>query len=575
MKLIYEKAKTVYAWLGGDGFEDVVKGMQSVQALYAARSEDTLSDTTLLSVCTGFLQICSCPYWQRRWIIQELTTACTAEVICQSHIVSLDALIWVYSKLYYSRFWLSAYTATSTPFGQICEFRRRYHNAEIISLCEAIPRTKSYMSKDHRDRIFALIGICSDGTTLVPTPNYSQSPEEVSRDLTRAVLLQNRRLDVIFLASRMRKERKLSISIPTWTLDWCSENLSADVYQSKQSIPLLPGSLAASISRAHGNVLRIQGVTCGTVVSLSSCLNWTDPIRPQTHIETNIPLPSRQSSTQYYGSKNGIAHALVESVLFHGMERKINEFHVRGRRTNLLRTSMLNCKTLRFKIKRDAGNCFHDPPLAFSKWVSANENFKIDGLPISYYFGRRYLPKRFLVLLIISLIFANIGWAFRKLPNPFRNPLDPTIFGTFIAWVASTGILSYLTLVYLLYLGEHFLLPFKDEKYKRRLVTRINQSQYLFLLDNGIIGFAQSDIRVGDEICLLAGYKRFAVLRKHSGQSSAQYHIVGSCEAYLNSADRKKYSTLLVQSNKHYLSTITACLPLLQAQAWWKIYELA
>lgn len=180
MKQIYEKAEECYAWLGGQGFEAVVSGMISVKALVEASSigDSVAAREYLLPACTGFLSICGCAYWQRRWIIQEITAASNVRLLCRTYKLELEILQSAYTECVASVFWLSEHQLSSAFLQSILQFRRRYHEGYPLSLCEVILETQQYLSKDPRDKIFALLGICSDGAALVPTPNYSQSVGE-------------------------------------------------------------------------------------------------------------------------------------------------------------------------------------------------------------------------------------------------------------------------------------------------------------------------------------------------------------------------------------------------------------
>lgn len=70
---------------------------------------------------------------------------------------------------------------------QIDEFIRR-EREEQLSLLQALIKSRKSLATDDRDKIYALSGIASDGSAMVQMPNYAQSSDEISWNLTKMLL---------------------------------------------------------------------------------------------------------------------------------------------------------------------------------------------------------------------------------------------------------------------------------------------------------------------------------------------------------------------------------------------------
>ncbi|KAK7994094.1 cell division control protein [Apiospora arundinis] len=136
-------------------------------------------------------------YWRRRWIIQEIAASKNVVILCGKERLSWGSLTRALHKCRLSPFWNGANRRAYRFFKTILELRSSYQDTGGPCLGRVIADTQDFLSRDPRDKIFALIGISSDGPKLVPTPSYHQSPESVSIELTRAMLKQYQCFEVL------------------------------------------------------------------------------------------------------------------------------------------------------------------------------------------------------------------------------------------------------------------------------------------------------------------------------------------------------------------------------------------
>lgn len=309
MKFIYSKADIVYAWLGkeGDGSTFVLSFFESlleprgIQVLLHVPHNHESSEEWSLSYLLGrnntsspiaelpsreligtnrncqrccievafshyLASLLNRPYWKRLWIIQEISVATRVQVLCGYAKVSLDDLKKSIARCQSSPYWQQNNENVYSHLKRIMEFRYLYHN-DRIPLCKAITNSKTFLSTDPRDKIFALLGICHDGNELVPTPNYQQDLDLILTNITRALIHKNKCLDVIMINGQTST---ISSTRPSWAPDWFSTNLPEEaLIMAEKQLPYwhLP---APSLSIQANTVLEVQGKILGKIVSRTS-----------------------------------------------------------------------------------------------------------------------------------------------------------------------------------------------------------------------------------------------------------------------------------------------------------------
>ncbi|KAF2787649.1 HET-domain-containing protein, partial [Melanomma pulvis-pyrius CBS 109.77] len=169
MGLIYSNALQVMAWLGPAETNN-------------PREEDFFGTSENLR----HHHIFSRPFWRRIWIVQEIAKAQSIEILYGDMMISWE------------EFNLRAPTSLIPPeISALKTFREH----EIIqktlgkrrqALCTALNSTLSFQASDKRDKIYALLGLTSDGAEIVPMPNYSQDEQDVFFEVTKAILLRHK-----------------------------------------------------------------------------------------------------------------------------------------------------------------------------------------------------------------------------------------------------------------------------------------------------------------------------------------------------------------------------------------------
>lgn len=82
--------------------------------------------------------------------------------------------------------------------------------------------SRASLASDPRDKIYAMLGLASDGEELVPLPNYERPLDFVLEDMTRSILSIQRSPNILFFRS---PDRAPTDRLPSWIPDWADLSL--------------------------------------------------------------------------------------------------------------------------------------------------------------------------------------------------------------------------------------------------------------------------------------------------------------------------------------------------------------
>ncbi|KAI1759160.1 HET-domain-containing protein [Hypoxylon sp. FL1150] len=240
MHLIYSKAEATIIWLGSEGpntkyahafLENVdlvgahkylerldLLGERHARPVSIGKYNTALRTTQHpVRALRGLHELLTMPYWERVWIIQEIARAHVVSVRCGSFRFDLNNLIACSVHL------KDLPRRNHTLINAIEEFRRQELDAQRgglrMTLLEALLRSRYSLATNPRDKIYAMLGLTRDGQDLVPTPTYTETVEEVFRQLSMAFIRSPHPIDSTLVSLWAPLQVSIEFT-PPWAVDW-------------------------------------------------------------------------------------------------------------------------------------------------------------------------------------------------------------------------------------------------------------------------------------------------------------------------------------------------------------------
>lgn len=491
---IYKRAEMVIAWLGvsADGSDLVFDWMNSISAepdfepekvdieeafgidksvIYYERT------SPMIRALNKFVQR---PYWSRTWVVQEIVSARNIRIHCGPCYTSWEQLSNAVAVFYQPLPFVIV--GVSNVFALIA-LREKQQKARSpgLELFDCIKWTEEFEATDPRDKIYGLLAMAMDSQTLIPSPNYQLSLEDIEVRLTRAFLTTKKNLDLICLRSATRAD---SVRLPSWVPGWfdLNESIYSSITRTTTSdkrVYAATGDSHARIKDLQGNlhVLSVEGFEIDTIDGLGFDLQYfpyNEQLKTGHKVDPspNFSIVQPNNSCTAYGSD-----AMTYEAIW--------------------RTFVLNFERwdIKMKVASEAyGRCFsslYSPTSqnlvqdegvskgVFAAWVAKNGQLHFNGRTLKEW--------------------AN-GYRWSDIVPLGQRGLDPglSIMKNFFNAIQKAYGVSY---------G----------------IGSLNRKR-IVISEQGYIGMTHRQARKGDKICLLLGCSTPVVLRaRHEGG----YQVVG------------------------------------------------
>ncbi|GLB07759.1 hypothetical protein AtubIFM57258_003124 [Aspergillus tubingensis] len=226
MRRIFAEASRVLIWLG-PGDEDTDKAI----AVLAQKAEDqnqTSSVKDLLRpVLPGLEKIFTRSWWSRMWVYEEAVVAsrCPLVICGQSQIewtsLNQEELRWdLMLDFYEERPNIRDIHIRGTQ--EFMDYPNSYYNQtpeqrrQRVSLFTLLKATCHRHAFDARDKIYAVLGLVTDGSADHVQPDYTASVSQVYQAATLAILNSEEKFDILH---RVHSPSRLA-DLPTWCPDF-------------------------------------------------------------------------------------------------------------------------------------------------------------------------------------------------------------------------------------------------------------------------------------------------------------------------------------------------------------------
>jgi hypothetical protein len=162
------------------------------------------------------------PWFRRVWIIQEIVGAPHVKIVCGKWIVDWNdlhlAMEIIDREVQMSEDDSSHLKSSWEPFLALAaqrEWEARHYRWTLMMLLENFRYAESTLS---RDRLFALLGLASDGNEAEFEPDYNSPLEDVVLKFARVFVRQGRGMQMLYRAGLSHQSDRFPSWIPDWTL---------------------------------------------------------------------------------------------------------------------------------------------------------------------------------------------------------------------------------------------------------------------------------------------------------------------------------------------------------------------
>lgn len=222
MGQIYTQAQTVRVWLGDeepgvDAAFDLVHDCGRSQA--ADVVDRVLRDEAGTRALTELLHR---PYWGRMWMFQEIVLAPSIVVHCGRYEVPWAHIQWLDTVTADSRLW-SGHQVDNSWIGDFRESmlgiyhfslpKKEYQNIKSVVL-----PTRKLACQDPRDKLYALLGVCSTLAETVKV-DYAIPTREVYTDFARSQIESDKELYTLLSAGLWDPANGEDLDLPSWVPD--------------------------------------------------------------------------------------------------------------------------------------------------------------------------------------------------------------------------------------------------------------------------------------------------------------------------------------------------------------------
>ncbi|KAL8735817.1 MAG: hypothetical protein Q9166_000681 [cf. Caloplaca sp. 2 TL-2023] len=210
MGSIFRRARKVNAWIGGDD-EDTAQALNLITRLLSEKDVAWSKRNPLNLNLMPLKSLLQREYWQRVWIIQELTLARSITIYCGKYqlpwtklrdAISVATINMQRSSLNVAELWE---WKTVADLNGLLDLRSRItdiRRSQPVQLLYALSVSLKSRSSEPRDKVYGLLGLVSDAANYVARPNYKSPLESINVSITLTYIATKENLDPIVLLGR-------------------------------------------------------------------------------------------------------------------------------------------------------------------------------------------------------------------------------------------------------------------------------------------------------------------------------------------------------------------------------------
>ncbi|KAL3427255.1 Heterokaryon incompatibility protein 6, OR allele 6 [Phlyctema vagabunda] len=241
MRDVYRQARRVLVWLGEEGEGEKVKPLVDFARKLATVDPSTLPADRLVrqnSLGFGDVHVRSLfcllerPWFRRIWILQEVAVARETILYCGHKSLTWDTLCSIV-RLESGVNMMGLNNQMVMDIIQGIDIQKNATDkSSPTALLHLLLRHRTSLSTDPRDKVYALLGLCTDG---VLKANYRLPTREMHKLLTQHYLRQHCNLDIITVPSSPVLQQ--ARAGPSWVPDWSATDVAFPLALRAQLFP--------------------------------------------------------------------------------------------------------------------------------------------------------------------------------------------------------------------------------------------------------------------------------------------------------------------------------------------------
>ncbi|KAM7183824.1 Heterokaryon incompatibility protein (HET) domain containing protein [Rhypophila sp. PSN 637] len=232
MLQICQTASRVIVWLGPAAHSshlamDPSGIMENMHALTSEMWDAELDHNS--QRWEAFREFVARPWWRRTWVIQEVAVAREVMVICGAEEIKWEILARNLAELMVVMDSLEPEKApmrVDDDVSGVAAFRTQYQDGQRTGLVEVLNRFRGWEATDHRDKVFGLLGITSEGEEQSASGHgepiavdYNLSTNNLYEAVARFCMREmNLGFKIMGLVDPPSKKRRKGLA--SWAPDW-------------------------------------------------------------------------------------------------------------------------------------------------------------------------------------------------------------------------------------------------------------------------------------------------------------------------------------------------------------------
>ncbi|TGO47376.1 hypothetical protein BCON_0280g00030 [Botryotinia convoluta] len=339
MARIYKHAFNTVIWLGrcepaSDSAIQLLKDINATLLFIQSNinSEDfermqlPRSDSKTWHALWRFL---SHPWFTRLWIIQEVMLSNNPWIMCGDELLMWDEFSRAVNHLSTCGIlqWLQlkfSNVEDSSELGDISQTvlgltrqREHYRSAsDRTHIFENLVSTRGGQCFDPRDKIYGLLGVCSDADRF-----HIRYTDFTENQLYHDVAINALTKDIQILTPSLffKSIDHESLDLPSWVPDWRKRRQTNEIgtYNASGSFKVKLNKLYVKISNESRNELRIRGIPFDSLIKPSATITHPDLtyLNPHNGNKSLLELWTFVSKSKHYPTSHTVFHAFWQTLV--------------------------------------------------------------------------------------------------------------------------------------------------------------------------------------------------------------------------------------------------------------------